>query len=295
MSKLEYIAGKPITESLPFDPSLYTIRELNQRKTDLLASGIRYNEQLLNTHEKEELKILIDEMMNNSEGYDSVFFIDVGARYLASIFNKLYPVYYPEAKKPKILFARVSRDHAYCVVWANNPTRKYFQDELSNLSDIESLKRAFGEKNTEELAERLKKGMGKNKLIIDDVRDKGRTLDLAKKIFQVVDPLSSHSTYFLSKNSDSLPWYKHRVTDRVKRSAQRETGEFHYKFCLEKSQYSLSNFLKELSQMVKPDGIENEVLQELIVMTYNEILVRKTLSSVALEVTNAKRSARVES
>jgi hypothetical protein len=291
MPNLEYTSGngERVVEKWPEYLSLEEKEQLTQRKVDLLKSGIRFNEQLLKDYENEGLKKRIDAMMKNSEGYDSVFFLDINARYLASIFSKLYPTYYPETKTPSIRFIRVGRDHVDQALWASSPAgRRSFEIMLGELTDVKSIERTFGEENTKQLIERLRIGQGEKRLIIDDVKDRGRTSDLAKKIFEVIDPSSFYSTYFFTNNTDSLPWYRRMVAHRVERSNTWETGLIGFNFCLGKSKkHSLKELLDETSE-------PSQFYSENIIRAYDEILARRTLSSIALGIIGEKNTAKIK-
>ena len=170
------------------------------------------------------------DMVRAAELADGTVFLDKSGRPLAHIFSLLFPLVYPLKPIPTTSYVNIGtekfdamREYLY---QTHTATQKATRAMLtSQITDRESLNSIFGKEHVEELETLLNKTQGRNKLIIDDIRDKGDTKILAERIFSLLDPSSTYSYFALLDKTEhrrspipglkpSLPWGSHMTLRR---------------------------------------------------------------------------------
>lgn len=168
------------------------------------------------------------DMAKAADGCDGVIFLDKGARSLAHLLRRVYPAL-NLGELPEIRFANVGSEKQffvdeYYIARSSDAHLRMYKENPFTRQDTVNI---FGQENIEELEQMLKHPrLGRNRLIVDDIRKDGTTMEIAEHLFRTLTPDQEYTTFaFIDNQQDYMYdrlshymrahlWGSHGVDDR---------------------------------------------------------------------------------
>lgn len=151
-------------------------------------------------------------LIRDTEGFDSLFFLDRSARPIAHLYRRVFSALYPDRKRPEIRYLNIGAEKQRLKESGEGKKIPRTRDEF-----VEK----FGAENIEELEHFLKASQGQKRIIVDDLFSTGSTATLARNIVHELDsgheygfsifdrekelyimPWSGYDTFVQNRNSD---------------------------------------------------------------------------------------------
>lgn len=138
---------------------------------------------------REAMKRKTIELVEETDDVDVLFFLDRSARPLAHLYRRFLQVIAPERQRPEIRFLNIGEEK-------HGENKTFYDKGVGHLRTKDSLVDMYGEANIEELEHLFQVAKGEKRMIVDDVRSTGSTLQVARAAINALDPGHKYSYFF---------------------------------------------------------------------------------------------------